>query len=116
MSACREVKGGSGGATNWAWPRDITANSIQNAASNALNTATGAASSVTTAAANITGLTPSTSAAAKETHSHAEEPQSTHPVDATAGEVIKMDTDGLAVFEDKDVRHEVLVKINQLAM
>jgi hypothetical protein len=37
-------------------------------------------------------------------------------VDATAGEVKKMDAEGLAVFEDKEVRHEVLVKINQLAL
>jgi hypothetical protein len=27
-----------------------------------------------------------------------------------------MDSDGLAVFEDAGVRHEVLVKLNKLAM
>jgi hypothetical protein len=29
---------------------------------------------------------------------------------------MKMDSDGLAVFEDAGVRHEVLVKLNKLAM
>jgi hypothetical protein len=38
------------------------------------------------------------------------------PPDAVAGQVMKMDSDGLAVFEDTGVRHEVLVKLNKLAM
>jgi hypothetical protein len=45
-------------------------------------------------------------------HAH----RSTLPPDATAGEVKKMDAEGLAVFEGKEVRHECLVKINQLAL
>ena len=51
-------------------------------------------------------------------HSHAEEHQhsTTLPGDATCGAVTKMDSEGLAVFEDPGVRHEVLVKINKLAM
>jgi hypothetical protein len=40
----------------------------------------------------------------------------TLPPDAEAGQVQKMDSDGLAVFEDAGVRHEVLVKLNKLAM
>jgi len=51
-------------------------------------------------------------------HAHAEEHHhgSTLPPDSTAGEVLKIDDEGLAVFEEEGVRHAVLVKINQLAM
>ena len=65
-----------------------------------------------------TGLEAATGAAGHG-HSHSEE-RSTKgkqlPPDAEASEVKKMDSEGLAVFEDADVRHAVLVKINQLAM
>lgn len=82
----------------------------QNAATSALNTATAAATSAASTAASYTGL---------GGHSHAEEHAADAgklPEGATAGDVKKMDAEGLAVFEDRDVRHEVLVKINQLAL
>jgi hypothetical protein len=51
-------------------------------------------------------------------HAHAEEHshKADLPPDHVAGEVVKMDAEGLAVFEEEQVRHEVLVKINHLAM
>lgn len=51
-------------------------------------------------------------------HSHAEEDTrgSKLPADATAEDVKTVDDEGLAVFEEAGVRHEVLVKINQLAL
>jgi hypothetical protein len=88
----------------------------QNAASNALTTATTAASSAAVAAGNLTGLTSPTTTATGAAHSHAESVKASLPEDATAGEVKSIDAEGLAVFEDKEVRHEVLVKINQLAL
>lgn len=79
-------------------------NTATNLASGAVNTASGLAST----AASAVGLG----------HSHAEEHnhRSTLPPDAEAGQVQKMDSNGLAVFEDSGVRHEVLVKLNKLAI
>jgi hypothetical protein len=79
-------------------------NTATNLASGAVNTASGLAST----AASAVGLG----------HSHAEEHnhRSTLPPDVEVGQVQKMDSDGLAVFEDAGVRHEVLVKLNKLAM
>jgi hypothetical protein len=64
----------------------------------------------------LTGLTSPTTTATGAAHSHAESVKASLPEDATAGEVKSIDAEGLAVFEDKEVRHEVLVKINQLAL
>jgi hypothetical protein len=63
----------------------------------------------------MTGLTPQ-SAAAAETHSHAENNESGLPAGATAGAVMTVDEEGLSVFEDKEVKHAVLVKIHQVAL
>ena len=73
-------------------------------------------SSPTTATGTGTGTATGT---AGHDHSHSEEHSSKGkllPPDAEASEVKKMDSEGLAVFEDAEVRHAVLVKINQLAM
>lgn len=82
--------------------------SVQGAAKTAASAATGTATSLATSAASYTGLG----------HSHAEEHlhSSTLPPDATVGKVDKVDAEALAIFEDEGVRHDVLVKINQLAM
>lgn len=79
-------------------------NTASSLASGAVNTASNLASSAATAVGYG--------------HSHAEEHahRSTLPPDAEAGQVKKMDSEGLAVFEDEGVRHEVLVKLNKLAM
>ncbi|RSH87035.1 hypothetical protein EHS25_003523 [Saitozyma podzolica] len=82
---------------------------------NVLDTAKSVASTAATHASNLA----STAAEyAGLTHTHGDEHahRSTLPPDATAGEVKKMDAEGLAVFEGKEVRHECLVKINQLAL
>ncbi|WWD20870.1 hypothetical protein CI109_105347 [Kwoniella shandongensis] len=74
-----------------------------------------AATSLVNTAATYTGLTSPTS----QTHSHAEEHahRSTLPTDVMeVGTVKKMDSAGLGVFEEETVRHEVLVKINKLAV
>ncbi|WWC65028.1 uncharacterized protein I303_107642 [Kwoniella dejecticola CBS 10117] len=77
--------------------------SVVDAAKSAANTATNLAS---TALAS-TGLTG---------HTHAEEHTGKNlPPDSSATSTRKMDSEGLAVFEDEGVRHEVLVKINKLA-
>ena len=78
------------------------------AVQNAANQAATAATNLAGQAAELAGFG----------HSHAEEHlhRSTLPPDAEVTPVRKMDADGLAVFEAKEVRHEVLVKINQLAM
>jgi hypothetical protein len=79
------------------------------------NTASRLASGAVNAASNIAS---SAAAAVGYVHSHAEEHlhRSNLPPDAEAGQVKKMDSDGLAVFEEAGVRHEVLVKLNKLAM
>ena len=83
----------------------MTKANSQDAANSAAQTASQLASS-TAAAVGLTA------------HSHAQEHQhsTTLPGDATCGAVTKMDSEGLAVFEDPGVRHEILVKINKLAM
>ncbi|KAK4688770.1 hypothetical protein P7C73_g1349, partial [Tremellales sp. Uapishka_1] len=83
--------------------------SVIDAASNAATIATGHATTLANSAAVYTGLAG---------HSHAEEHlhRATLPEDAEVSPVIKVDTTALAVFEDKGVRHDVLVKINKLAL
>ncbi|WVF67843.1 hypothetical protein IAT40_002604 [Kwoniella sp. CBS 6097] len=90
--------------------------SVVDAAKSAATTATNLATSAATTAASYTGL---------GGHSHAEEHASgtgtattgaALPEDAEPSEVRKMDSEGLAVFEEEGVRHEVLVKINKLAL
>ncbi|WVQ95390.1 hypothetical protein IAU59_002487 [Kwoniella sp. CBS 9459] len=89
--------------------------SVVDAAKSAATTATNLATSAATAAASYTGL-------GGGGHSHAEEHigggpgAATLPEDAEPSEVRKMDSEGLAVFEEEGVRHEVLVKINKLAL
>lgn len=78
--------------------------SASHLATGAANTASGLVSSAITAVGY--GQSPA------EEHLH----RSTMPPDAVVGQVMKMDSDGLAVFEDAGVRHEVLVKLNKLAM
>jgi hypothetical protein len=78
------------------------------------------ASNLATTAASYLPTSPTAAVpGATTSYSHAEE-YAAHgkqlPPDAEASEVIKMNSEGLAVFEDAGVRHEVLVKINQLAM
>ncbi|WVQ86224.1 hypothetical protein IAT38_008392 [Cryptococcus sp. DSM 104549] len=63
-----------------------------------------AAKSAATAAATYTGL------------AHPDPETHVLPPDAQLGETRKMDSEGLAVFEGEDVRHEVLVKLNKLAL
>ena len=88
----------------------------QTAVTDAAKDPVGAASNIANTAASYL---PGSASAASQTHSHSEE-HSAHgkqlPPDAAAGEVKKMDSEGLAVFEDEGVRHAVLVKINKLAM
>jgi hypothetical protein len=78
--------------------------SPQNTASSVAQSAT----SLATSAAVAVGLT---SHPHNEEHAHRGE----LPPDSVASKVMKMDSDGLQVFEEQDVRHEVLVKINKLA-
>ncbi|OCF35939.1 hypothetical protein I317_00460 [Kwoniella heveanensis CBS 569] len=94
--------------------------SVVDAAKSAATTATNLATSAATTAASYTGLAGG--------HSHAEEHTAgagasgstggaaALPEDAEPSEVRKMDSEGLAVFEEEGVRHEVLVKINKLAI
>ncbi|TYJ57298.1 hypothetical protein B9479_002031 [Cryptococcus floricola] len=50
-------------------------------------------------------------------HHHSEEDHAKSlPADATAGPIKSIDEEGLLVFEDDAVRHEVLVKIRKLAL
>jgi hypothetical protein len=81
---------------------------LQNTASSLASGAVNTASNLASSAATAVGYG----------HFHAEEHQhrSTLPPDAEAGQVKKMDSEGLAVFEEEGVRHEVLVKLNKLAM
>ena len=79
------------------------------------NTASNLASGAVTTASNLAG---SAATAVGLGHSHAEEHlhRSTVPPDTELEPVRKMDSEGLAVFEEEAVRHEVLVKINKLAV
>lgn len=82
----------------------------KNAATSAANTLTSTATSVVDQAASYTGLS--------STHPHAEEHQHSSTIlpDSTLGEIKTMDPEGLEVFENERVRHEILVKMNQLEM
>ncbi|WWC98345.1 hypothetical protein V866_005236 [Kwoniella sp. B9012] len=82
--------------------------SVVDVAKSATNTVVSGATNLANTAVSYTGL---------GGHSHAEEHlhKSTLPPDSTASSVKKVDSEGLAVFEDEGVRHEVLVKINKLA-
>ncbi|WRT70884.1 uncharacterized protein IL334_007883 [Kwoniella shivajii] len=88
--------------------------SVVDAAKAASATVVGGATSLANTAASYTGLTNVTTGQ----HSHAEEHnhKSTLPPDSTASEIKKFDEEGLKVFEDDQVRHEILVKINKLAL
>ncbi|ORX40852.1 hypothetical protein BD324DRAFT_647757 [Kockovaella imperatae] len=92
--------------------------SIQNAASQAASVAADLASQATTQVSSLAGQAAEATGLGVGGHSHAEEHlhRSTLPPDSQATPVKKMDTEGLAVFEGKHVRHDVLVKINQLAI
>ncbi|WVR08760.1 hypothetical protein IAU60_005818 [Kwoniella sp. DSM 27419] len=75
--------------------------------------AAGTATALASNAASAVGLAPGAGA-----HAHVQEHRhgSALPSDAECGEVRKMDEEGLKVFESQGVRHEVLVKINKLAI
>ncbi|ORY28012.1 hypothetical protein BCR39DRAFT_536228 [Naematelia encephala] len=76
------------------------------------------ASNLTTSAAQTLGLQSSNTTTTTAGHQDNQGYQHSTPLppDSTAYPIRSMDTEGLAVFEDERVRHEVLVKINQLAI
>ncbi|WWC92506.1 uncharacterized protein L201_007465 [Kwoniella dendrophila CBS 6074] len=87
--------------------------SVVDAAKSATSGVISGATSLANTAASYTGL----GVGGRGGHSHAEEhlKAGNLPPNSTASSIKKMDSDGLSVFEDDQVRHEVLVKINKLA-
>jgi hypothetical protein len=78
---------------------------------NSKDAATTTAQTLATHATNIASYTGLTTSPVPATVT-----ESGLPPDSQAGQVLKMDTEGLAVFAEKGVRHDILVKINKLAV
>ncbi|EIW66262.1 hypothetical protein TREMEDRAFT_74773 [Tremella mesenterica DSM 1558] len=87
--------------------------SVVDAATSAANIATTHAQNIASAAVNAVGY--GTEQVSNE-HEHDHDHRVDLPPDAQVSDIIKMDSDGLSVFEDEEVRHEILVKLNKLAV